>query len=101
MIELKPSSSFGGDSTAAYTVSFDKEYTVQEFINEVLKFNEWGYIVASEYDRKNDFKRISQCEYKLDQLIVAMRLDVLNKKIIKATASGGYSRMDYLLHVEP
>ncbi len=97
MIKLTQCTPTGGDCTAGYSVTLDKDYTVEEFINEVLTKNEWGYIgIWSDeqawFDRGDPY-----CEYKRDKLITQMPNDIMGKKIVKAKASGGWSNMDYLL----
>ena len=96
MFKMESCSSVGGDCTCSYNVSLDKEYTVNEFIETVLKEkkNEWGYIniFFSDY-----YDRYKICEYKYGEIISIANEEYLNKKVIGVTASGGYSRMDYEL----
>lgn len=90
MITLTQVTPTGGDCTAGYRVDLDKEYTVSEFIEEVLErfSNEWGYFYI-----KNIFTRI---EYRYGKLIDnIIEGNILSAKIVSVTASGGYSRMDY------
>jgi hypothetical protein len=86
-----------GDCTAPYDVELDKEYTVSEFVNTVLTRKEWGYIGI--YCKGEIFGK-PKCEYRGDKLLYALPDNVLNKKVIKVKADGGWSRMDYLLWVE-
>ena len=90
MITLTQVTPTGGDCTAGYRVDLDKEYTVSEFIEEVLQrfSNEWGYFCI-----KNLFTRI---EYRSGKLIENMiEGNVLSAKIVSVTANGGWSSMDY------
>jgi hypothetical protein len=75
----------------------DKEYTVNEFIQEVLAQEEWGYIGI--YSPNKIFGD-PKCEYRDDKLLYSLPDEYLNKKVIKVTADGGWSRMDYLLWTE-
>ena len=96
MIKLTQTSETFGDCTALYLVELTKEYTVVEFIKEVLTKKEWGKIGV--YDRDERFES-SNCEYNGKELQTQMPEAFLNKKIDKVTARGGWSRMDYTLHI--
>lgn len=100
MIKLKQNTKTFGDSTAGYLVILDKEYTVDEFVNEVLTKNEWGYI-GIYYENMHWFESGNpKCEYKWNKLISKLPDDILNKKISSVTAHGGWSNMDYLLKLQ-
>ena len=97
MIKLKQNTRTFGDETAGYAVELTKEYTVQEFVNEVVSNKrEWGYIGIScgraTFGNPN-------CEYKLGKLLSELPSEIMTKKIASAKASGGWSRMDYLLEL--
>lgn len=81
-----------GDCTAGYRVDLYKEYTVSEFINEVLKEkpNEWGYF---------EIKRtMSKAEYRYGEIIENdFDENILSAKILSVAATGGWSRMDYII----
>lgn len=97
MIKLKQNTPTGGDCTAGYAVTLDKEYTVRELINEVLTRKEWGYI-GIHNDGQAWFERgTPNCKYKQDKLLTDMPPEVLNMKIKSVTARGGWSRMDYVI----
>lgn len=88
-----------GDETSRYDLEFIKPYTVQELIDEVLKdVREWGYIGI--YTEGTTFGE-PVCEYSHGKLITPNLPDeYLNKKIVKCKASGGWTRMDYLIYLE-
>ena len=95
LVQLKPE---GSDCTAPYEVQLNGEYTVGEFINDVLKdVREWGYIGIN-----NDRTVFGDphCEYKYGKLTSPMDEKFLNMRVTSARASGGWSRMDYILSVE-
>ena len=95
MFTLTQATPTGGDCTAGYDVKFSNEYTVRELIEEVLKTHpgEWGY-----FQLKNVGVRT---EYRYGRLVKQKFADVLlDSKIVKAYASGGWSRMDYYLTIE-
>ena len=90
----------GSDSTAPYNVELHREFTVSEFIDTVLKKypGEWGYIGI--YDGKSIFGN-PNCEYKYGGVfIMGITPKYLSMKVKSARASGGWSRMDYILKVE-
>lgn len=84
------------DCTTPYDVVFHKECTVQEFIEEVLKKNEWGsIIIGSHYDYNNP-----RIEYKHDKIVSgAFCLDIMDARITKAIARSGWTNMDYMLDI--
>lgn len=93
MIELIRNTETFGDCTAGYEVTLGKQYTVREFIAEVLTRKEWGKIkIVGNFE--NPF-----CEYKGTAVIVEMPNEFLDKTIIGATAHGGWGSMDYRLRV--
>lgn len=105
MFRMKATMPQRGDCTCRYKIILDKEYTVKEFIETVLKekSGEWGYFGI--YNDKGDFsaKVFGEpcCEYRYGKLSTSPLPDeYLDKKIIKVTGDGGWSRMDYLFWVE-
>ena len=97
MIKLTQSTRTFGDCTAGYAVTMDKEYTVEEFISEVLTRNEWGCICIYNEGQAWLESGTPNCEYKQDKLVTEMQKEVLQRKIKSVTASGGWSRMDYVI----
>lgn len=97
MFEFVQTGPTAGDETAPYDVILDKTYTVQEFINTVITklSGEWGYIGVK--NPKDPFFGEPHCEYKWGKLLSSMPDDILTKTIRSAKASGGWSRMDYIL----
>lgn len=78
MIELKIASPMHQDCSAEYSVLLDKEYTIKEFVKEVLekKEKEWGFITI---------KNHCSCEYSHGTLISSFPEEYMNKKIFRAT----------------
>ena len=97
MIKLTQNTPTGGDCTAGYAVTLDKEYTVEELINEVLTYNEWGYIGIYNEGQAWFERGTPNCEYRQDKLVTEMQPEALHRKIKSVTASGGWSRMDYVI----
>ena len=82
----------GSDETAPYDVILDKECTVREFIDAVLKRNEWGRI---------KIKNGSCIEYRRNEVISNdMTENDMACVINKVRASGGWSNMDYYLEIK-
>lgn len=91
LFDLRASGPTAGDCTTSYDVVLNKECTVREFIDEVLKKGEWGYVRISDG---------SNIEYKNDKITYGgFGPNILDSKINKATAHGGWTRMDYVLDI--
>ena len=85
--------------TAPYRVDLHKELTVKEFIDCVLTLDEWGYIGIYSTDLDGVFFGKPKCEYSSNRLKTHLPREYLGKKVKQAKASGGYSRMDYILYL--
>ena len=97
MIKLRQNTPTAGDCTAGYEVTMDKTYYVKEFIDEVLSNKgEWGYIGIKK-EGVPTFFGDPNCEYKWGRLLSNLPEEYLDKEISIVSASGGWSRMDYLL----
>lgn len=96
LFELRAEGPMAGDCTTLYDVVFHNECTVREFIDEVLKKGEWGYVrIGSRFDGP-------QIEYRHDKIVSGVFCqDILNAKITTATAHGGWTMMDYMLDIRP
>lgn len=95
MFSLTQNTPTGGDCCAGYKVEFSKEYTVREFIKEVLEKypGEWGYFELKNLNISTEYNRGRLLKLKFADAI-------LDSKIVRAYASGGWSRMDYSLTVD-
>lgn len=95
MFKLLQCGSESRDCTAPYKVTLDKSYTVRTFIDAIIneRKNEWGYIIVN-YGNK----RFSS-GYRYGKLENEMDESVLDKPVISANASGGWTRMDYVIEV--
>ena len=91
-----------GDCTSRYNV-IDFPQTVREFVYEVLKDpKEWGYIGIRNSDLPFKVFGNPNIEYAYGKLKAENFSDEwLNRKIVSVRASGGWSRMDYLLDLAP
>lgn len=100
MFRLEQSGPGRGDATAPYKVILNKEYTVKEFIDAVLSNNrERGHIGIK--SKEEPFFGCPVCEYSNGKLTTSpMPIDIMDRKIKSATASGGWGLMDYLLILE-
>lgn len=88
----------GGDETRPYVVDLDYDYTVEQFIREVLLNNrEWGKI--SIYNKDYIFGYPSY-RYEYGTLTSKLPDEYLTRKIKSAKASGGWSLMDYIVTLE-
>lgn len=83
-----------GDCTSSYGINLDKEYTVGEFIDTIFKerSDEWGSIdIVNHYARSYNKGKFSYNGFEED---------MLNKKIKKVTAHGGWTYMEYNIYIE-
>jgi hypothetical protein len=99
MFKFVQSTPVGGDCTCGYEIQLDKLYTVKEFVDTVVKEKnkEWGCIGIS--DGKSIFGS-PNCQYRCGELITEqLPDDILLMPVKKASASGGYSRMDYKIDI--
>ena len=89
----------GGDCTAPYDVELNGEYSVEQFIHDVLlNDREWGKIGI--YNGQGLITD-PNCEYRYGRLISKLPEEYLKLRVVSATAHGGWSLMDYVLTVEP
>lgn len=89
--------------TAPYKVILFEKCTVREFVEYVLNTqNDWGYI-GIHNPEKGPFFGYPNIQYSGNKLkagsIIEDFGEFLDKPVIKATANGGWSRMDYILYV--
>lgn len=91
MIKLKQTASTGGDETAPYDVIFDRQYTVQEFIDYVLTRREWGDI---------SFRGGPYCEYRGSLLLSVIPDEYMEACIQSVKAAGGWYKMDYWIELK-
>ena len=89
-----------GDCCSDYDVVLDHEYTIEEFIKEVLsdRANEWGTFYVST-DLKNIFVAcLDKCEYKYGKIIKDLtKQDTCKMKTVHIKANGGYTSMNYYI----
>lgn len=97
MFRLITAGPVGGDETRPYIVDLDHDYTVEQFVQEVLLNNrEWG-MISIEKDLMFDRPR---CRYEYGHLTSQLPDEYLTRKIKCVCASGGWSLMDYLITLE-
>lgn len=98
--DLRMSGMERGDCTASYSVTLHKkDYTVREFIEDILKEreDEWGYIGIHGKEFISVFGYPS-CQYSYGKLTTeTLPESFLNRKIQYVSANGGWTRMDYLI----
>lgn len=87
------------DCTSSYDVKFDKPYTVEEFINEVISDKrEWGHIGIYSPDSVFGYPR---CEYRYGEILESsFDEEFLQLEINNVRASGGWSCMDYVINFD-
>lgn len=89
-----------GDSCSSYDIIFDREYTVKEFIEEVLKEKpgEWGEFTI-EKDLKHTYtSSLDNCEYKYGKITKGFKkTESESMRIEEVKANGGWSLMNYFI----
>lgn len=82
-----------GDCTAPYKVNLDREYTIEEFVNAVIKnrTDERGSVMIG--SRFSD----AICEYHDGRITKPIPESLKTIKILSATADGGWTLIDYCL----
>lgn len=100
IFELRQCGPTGGDCTAPYDVILlSKEITVKQFVEDVLSDDgEWGRFSIGQnyfYPEACAWYRYGKMEEENHELI-----PYYDKIITKAKASGGWSRMDYMIEIE-
>lgn len=95
-MKLIPYTKTAGDESRGFYVDFDKNYSIREFIKEVLLKNEWGT-----FDIREGFSNKSGLiiDYKYNNLIDQLPIGIMNRTIWKAKANGGWGNMDYLIFI--
>ena len=93
-MRLVQTGSIRGDETAPYVVYDYKAITASDFVSEVLREfqNDWGYIEV------NGFGRV---EYRYGELLGEIPERWGHLTVVKVDASGGWSRIDYRIQVNP
>lgn len=87
-----------GDCTTPYEGEFEKPMEVHELVALVLEnTQDWGYIGIR--DNETIFGN-PRCEYRYGKLLSELPNELMCKKIERISASGGWTRMDYLLTLE-
>ena len=94
-----------GDATDVYDIEFDKSILVGDFAGYVLqnKTNEWGTIHIRQPGESfiDSLQSSVYLEYQKGNVVSDnLPESICNKKIVSATANGGWSRMDYMLIVD-
>lgn len=94
-VEIRPE---GRDGTCWYNILLVKNYTVQEFVRDVLKQfkDSWGSINIEIND-----EQINSYDYAYGKLKWKSKFKNMpkDKKVISATANGGYSFLNFYLTV--
>ena len=94
-----------GDCCSAYKVVLHHEYTVKEYVEEVLKTKqgEWGTfkIWQEEQSYKELSKELDCCDYKKGEKINDFKYSTTwNSKIEEVKAYGGWTYMDYFIKIK-
>lgn len=99
MFRLRQCTPESSDCTCGYSVELDKEYTVREFVDTVLRerSNEWGNFYIGD---KSPIFNNPEYRYRYGKLLKEIPVDILDMRIASVDASGGWTRMDYQMSLD-
>lgn len=99
MIKFKQTRPEGGDCTSSYDVILDKDYTVLDFIFEIVRNrkDEWSYFHIQTGKNTLDGPEI---EYRYGETLSGIPEKICFKKIKRVWSNGGWSAMDYFITLE-
>lgn len=105
MFRLRQSGPDRSDATAPYEVLFPKEYTVDQFLRDVLenRSDERGYIRIRRRttDEGVSWFHLPYMEYRYGNVVSGDFSEAVKaEKICSAAASGGWGAMDYILEID-
>lgn len=105
MFRLRQSGPDRSDATAPYEVLFPKEYTVDQFLRDVLenRSDERGYIRIRRRttDEGVSWFHLPCMEYRYGNVVSGDFSEAMKaEKICSAAASGGWGAMDYILKID-
>ena len=89
-----------GDSMCSYDVQLDREYTVKEFMEAVLKEKpkEWGELVVTTDFKYMYSKQQDTCEYTHGEIKKHFKkAETAGQTIAEVKAHGGWSSMNYFI----
>ena len=102
-----------GDCTSIYEVTFPEGMTVGEFITYIIgdysvnSHDTWGRFelyrdgtYPDEFLAYKQGKIFFDTKYRSSDIQLAIFTEIVNKKITRIKAHGGWSRMDYTLYIE-
>ena len=103
LFDFVQTSTVGRDCTCKYKLIFNRTCTVKDFVDNLFnsRSDEWGSIeVRPNIAVGGSIDNVST-QYECGILRNSSFTDIYDFIITEATASGGWSRMDYVLYVKP
>lgn len=102
MFTLRQSGPIGGDETAMHSVNFDNPHelhTIGQFMDDLLKGHsgDWGSVEVRGSTRPG--YTVVSLSYSHGHTEEQFADEILKQEIKSISASGGWSRMDYLIFV--
>jgi hypothetical protein len=100
MFKLKIAGKHGGDQCAPYDIELDRVYTVDDFVKTVLsnRPNEWGYIFIDGVRTVFGDPCLTYSDGQIKSVSNEFK-NFIDSTVKAAKASGGWTRMDYVLKV--
>ena len=100
MIQIEPYGPVMGDETSLYHVHISRPMTVKEFVQGWLSVNrkEWGKFEIRREDE--NIKKERNFWYQHENLNDEIPSEILERKIVKVSGSGGWGRSDFYITTE-
>lgn len=92
MMKFTSITQMSGDGTQSFSVDLKKTYTLEDLVKEILLRKEWGYISITGL--------AANVEFKMDKLLSEIKTDLLPRMVDDVKASGGWTRMDYVIKLK-
>lgn len=88
----------GSDCTAPYNVKLDRDYTLNEFLGEILRQHpdEWGEFRIFIEGKQGICASV---DYKYGRVKGRIPFELLDMPVKSSSAHGGWSSMDYVIRI--
>ena len=99
MINRYKTTPIQGDENASFACSLDQEYTVHSLIPRLIRSGEYGDIFIKDPHTGWSTLRVKAGRYEGGAFISALTPEIAARKVSEVTGTGGWSKMDYVIHL--